>query len=230
MLDASHTPDWRVFRGVFVRKDYATDYRDSVVVDVGAHRGLFAAFAMQEGCACVLAYEPDPINFSYLRRNTESLATSRQEVRIHPWAVGASSGTVQFYTYNESWSHSLVKRTDRTPVSTIEVSQVAFDQIMDTAVAVAQGRHHIIVKVDAEGAEYDILYHTSPKALARIDELFVETHTYATGTVDDLVNWLTESGLVRSTRIDESPGEHQLLHFIREKEVRKEESAYTGTL
>ncbi len=43
-----------------------------VVLDVGAHIGTFTRFALSKGARQVVAYEPDPVNLRYLRRNCEA--------------------------------------------------------------------------------------------------------------------------------------------------------------
>jgi hypothetical protein len=52
--------DWETWRQIFFPKYgiYAGDYYDAVVVDVGAHKGYFAASALRGGARLVLSYEP----------------------------------------------------------------------------------------------------------------------------------------------------------------------------
>ena len=151
VFDATHRPDWRVFEGIFIAETYAADYQGSVVIDIGAHRGLFAAYALQEGCSAVLAYEPEPANFAFLERNVQNFSKEGQTVRAYPQAVGSRTGTTRFFVYDQSWSHSVMVRTDRTPVAEMDVEQVAFEHILAAASEQAEGRRRIIVKIDADG-------------------------------------------------------------------------------
>lgn len=216
VLDAFHVFDWRVYRDVFVRKEYATGYENSVVVDIGAHRGIYAAYAIQKDCAALLAYEPEPVNFAFLKRNAECFSSLSQKVHTHQQAVGAKAGNVSLFEYEQSWSHSLFERAGRTPVSKLEVRQEAFDEVLSKAAAIGKGKR-IIVKIDAEGAEYDILQNASREKLALIDELFVETHDYAAGDPSELIRHLSENGMVR-LRGDTSSGKRRLHHLVRDRE------------
>ena len=216
-FDATHDPDWRVYRGVFVKKEYNTDYTDSVVVDVGAHRGIFAAFALLEGCFAVLAYEPGMDNIAFLKKNTERLAGRAQQVHVYQQTVGSERGTKTLFSYDQSWSHSLMERPDMTPVSKTEIRQVDFKSVLEQAVQLAGDKRRVIVKIDAEGAEYDILESSPPDALESIDELFVEVHTYAAEDPNQLARHLAKSGLVREGQHKISLTEHEVLYFTRER-------------
>lgn len=56
------------------------------VLDCGAHIGTFARDALNRGATSVIAYEPDPLNVSLLRRNVEDLP-----VECHHAAIDAES-------------------------------------------------------------------------------------------------------------------------------------------
>lgn len=213
-FDLTHKPDWRVFRECFVKRAYATEYTDHVVIDIGAHRGLFSAFVLEEGCAAVLAYEPEPSNFAYLEKNLADFKRIGQKTTAYPFAVSSQQGTATFYVYDQSWSHSLLVRNDRTPVAELNVQQVDFESVISQAAALASGTRRILVKIDAEGIEYDILTKTPLSALMLIDELFVETHTYAEGSPQELAGHLARAGLRLSAPRREGKDEHSLLHFV----------------
>ena len=216
-FDATHDPDWRVYRGVFVKKEYGTDYSNCVVVDVGAHRGIFAAYALLEDCFAVLAYEPGPDNISFLKKNTASLKSERQQVRVYQQTVGAEAGTKTLFSYDQSWSHSLMERPDMTPISKTEIGQADFRSVLEQAVELAGDDRRIVVKIDAEGAEYDILENTPLDALAAIDELFVEVHTYVPKDPRRLVRRLEKGGLIRKGQHEISQEEHEVLRFTRDQ-------------
>ena len=46
------------------------------VLDLGAHIGVFSRYALQEGCARLLAVEPEPSNAALLRRNTRPVGSN----------------------------------------------------------------------------------------------------------------------------------------------------------
>ena len=57
--------------GIFLEGWYRTDYRDAVVLDIGAHKGYYGAFALLEGAREVHSFEPEPTNFGLLERPRE---------------------------------------------------------------------------------------------------------------------------------------------------------------
>ena len=58
--------DWASFAFVAVDDAYAGDYRDAFVVDLGAHKGYYGAYALRHGARSVVSYEPESTNASYL--------------------------------------------------------------------------------------------------------------------------------------------------------------------
>ena len=45
---------------------YKGDYRDAFVLDLGAHKGYYGAYAFRHGARTVVSYEPESTNASYL--------------------------------------------------------------------------------------------------------------------------------------------------------------------
>ena len=59
LSDDDYEIDWASFAFVAVDDAYAGDYRDAFVVDLGAHKGYFGAYALRHGARGVVSYEPD---------------------------------------------------------------------------------------------------------------------------------------------------------------------------
>ena len=67
-----------------------------IVIDIGAHVGMFTHFALTCGAAKVLMLEPDPINVECLRRNfPDEIASGR--VILLPEGAWDTEGTLQFH-------------------------------------------------------------------------------------------------------------------------------------
>ena len=60
LVCSSDKEDIRTLIEVFVRKTYGEIAPGALVVDIGANIGLFAVYAVEQGAARVLAYEPCP--------------------------------------------------------------------------------------------------------------------------------------------------------------------------
>jgi len=157
--------DWETWRQIFFPKYgiYASDYHDAVVVDVGAHKGYFAASALRGGARLVLSYEPEANNFALLERAAKSLREDARWV-TRKAAVGAEGGRAELHVIDGShgsWGHSLLERPDLGEEARSEpVDLVPMVAVLREAAAL--GGRRLVVKVDAEGAECDIVLRTDP--------------------------------------------------------------------
>ena len=127
----------------------------SRVVDIGAHVGTFTLWAVSLG-ATVIAVEPYPPNVERLVRNT----TGRPNVTV--WPVAAGSSERMCGTDGQD-----------TGVATIPGGTIR----MVTLATIIGGIPVDVLKIDAEGAEYDILIGAD---LALVDYLTLELHLWTT--------------------------------------------------
>jgi FkbM family methyltransferase len=177
--------------GIFLEGWYGADYRDAVVVDVGGHKGYYGAFALLEGAGEVHSYEPQSTNFATLRR---AAATFDRPWHAHNAAVGAEAGEATLHVNVESAGHSLFDQVggDRPTVGAETVPVVAMEGVL--AEAAASGRR-LIVKIDAEGAECDIVLRTPVEAWRAVERVFVEIHDFAPCDAPAIITHLRESGM-----------------------------------
>ncbi len=212
-FDPTSNADWQVYREIFVRRQYATDYRHAVVIDIGAHRGLFAAYVMAWGAAAVHCYEPERQNFAYLKATLRSLGSMAGKCHAYRQAVSGEAGSMTMYMHSESWSHSLVQRTDKAAGQPIDVEVVSLREVIERVRGTSA---RLIVKVDAEGAEFPMLLQARPVDLEQIDELFVEVHAYAGHDPLELRHALMEAGFVLRRMTHE--GAHTVWHLRQSRE------------
>ena len=106
--------------------------KGDVVVDCGAHVGIFTIKAANAGARYVLSIEPDPINFLFLRLNVNYLGFSN--VEIINVAVGEKDEPAKEIT---PWGRKVI-----IPIRSLKslVSQYNIDQID-------------FLKIDVKGAE-----------------------------------------------------------------------------
>jgi FkbM family methyltransferase len=62
------------------------DYRDGIVIDIGGYIGDTAVYFVKNGAREVYSYEPNPVNFEYLRKNVNQNGVS-QRVKAFNCAV-----------------------------------------------------------------------------------------------------------------------------------------------
>lgn len=149
-----------------------------IAVDLGANVGRYTRILAASG-AEVHAFEPDPTTFALL---TEAVA-DLPNVHLHQAAVGLVSGTITLHRppadrhadYSEM--SSVVFRSARHYApEAVEVELRSFADVVNGFDRLVR-----LVKMDIEGAEFDILraIFANPAGF-RFEKLYVETHeTYA---------------------------------------------------
>lgn len=142
---------WTGLYEVGVQEAFVSALRSGATVwDVGAHIGFFTALAARSvgPGGRVHAFEPMRANRMRLLETIE--LNGLEEVDVHPTAVAGEAGTRPFYAHSSTSMWSLVERNG---ASWIEVPCVTLDDLL------ADGSLGIpaLVKIDAEGAELDIL-------------------------------------------------------------------------
>ncbi len=173
---------------IFVKKYLDADYRDATVIDIGAHKGYFSAFALTRGARRVLSYEPDRDNFAYLDR---SRATCDLDWHAHRAAVGAATRTAALAIDRSSTSHSLVQAEAQVRLDPVDV--VPLSAVIEEALRA--GGRRLIVKVNAEGSECEIVLATPIETWQAVSEAFVQVHSFAPCTRDEIVTHLARAGL-----------------------------------
>jgi len=152
--------DIYVLREIFVDEVYSCDLFDGVskpevIVDVGSNIGISVTFfALKYPKAKIFSFEPDPRAFRILAKNTKSFAN----VSIYKKAVASKVGEMAFYLVNKrSISSSLYERGSRQKKVIVKTIGLA-DIFKELEV------HRVdILKVDAEGAEYEIFKNSTGK-------------------------------------------------------------------
>jgi FkbM family methyltransferase len=124
------------------------------VVDVGANVGFYSLTCADVGAARVLAFEPNPRTARLLRRSTEGTA-----VEVVGAACGQAAGVVTLYFSPNpaKAAFSTIKaearhRDDSAAWGNVEVPLVTVDDECSV-----RDLRPDVVKIDAEGAEYDVL-------------------------------------------------------------------------
>ena len=93
--------------------------KGDVVVDIGAHVGMFTRKALKEVGeeGLVIAIEPEPKNLELLRKNTKKY----KNVRLVNKAVGERTGKTELYISKTSCDHSIKNVNNKKDAKSIEV-------------------------------------------------------------------------------------------------------------
>lgn len=151
-----------------------------VVVDAGANVGFFTLYAKTQGAKRVYAIDPDPMPFYYLDRNfgmDENIIPINKAFYVpgHP----SVSFDVAIY---DSVGSTLTKNNDRS-FATDHNYFHTFDAKITTDVQVITVSDLLkiedrinLLKLDIEGAEFEVMESILPREWKRIDRLFIEYH------------------------------------------------------
>lgn len=149
-----------------------------VVLDIGAYVGMFTvkAASLVGATGRVIAIEPSPENYELLVRNCEGLSN----VALVKKAIMSTTGTGRLYYSRSAAANSLVTHWKRH----VEVETTTLDDLVQ-----GLGLDKVdFIKVDAEGAEIDVLkgaqsvlakgvklviaaYHTAPNGEAEVAQV-----------------------------------------------------------
>jgi FkbM family methyltransferase len=179
---------------IFVGEEYRADYSGTQVIDIGAHKGYFAAYALLHGATSVTSYEPERRNFAALERAAESFREHGCDWRTINAAVGSRDGEVDLYVSRESWSHSIVALPAEERGHEVTRQRVQLVSMQSILHRIGEVSHRVIVKIDAEGAECDIVLETPSRYWSEVNYVFLEFHSTAPCAPRDLTVHLEGAG------------------------------------
>jgi FkbM family methyltransferase len=162
---------WEIWKlGMYANKRAPIRPGDTVV-DIGAHIGVFAVWAARQARnGRVIAYEPSRGNFTLLVENA-GLNRAENLVPVNR-AVFDPPGQYAFYQPGGHGSMGSVMQEASARKEMVDA--VTLDDIFTN-----HGIDRIdFLKLDAEGAEYPVLFNASPDALKRIRQLVLEYHVF----------------------------------------------------
>jgi FkbM family methyltransferase len=161
------------------------------VVDIGGGIGDYSIYAATSHANVrVLAFEPFPDSYRLLQENIKINQISN--IESFSQAVSSRDGMMEFSSPSSD-PLSIQTTSNPTDIAGVSTSTRA------VSLASIPARYNVeridLLKLDCEGAEYDILIGSDPAVLEKIDRIVMEYHDGITGfTHTDLVNFLTEHG------------------------------------
>jgi FkbM family methyltransferase len=153
---------------VYVRKEYGDVGGFQTIVDIGANIGCFMLYAAQlNPNGKIYCFEPERKNFAVLNRNIE-LNDLTHRVAAYQLAVADTVGTAKM-NLGMSPLHSLYGPRES---SQQEVMCTTLMKLMnDNSIEIID-----LLKLNCEGAEYDILGRCPAGVFARINNIRLEYH------------------------------------------------------
>jgi FkbM family methyltransferase len=160
-----------LFQEVFRDNGYnltKEEYRNKEVIDIGANVGFFSIAAAALGAHKVLSYEPVSVTYHKLIQNSH-ITRCDHKIHAHKMAVmGKPQAPITIGLHDRHGANSVYRVGDQSELAPV----ITLEQIMKQTYS-----HNVILKLDCEGAEFDILLDTPDHVFDRIKMIHVEIHT-----------------------------------------------------
>ena len=182
--------DYAAMSEVFVRKDYNKFFEvkeNDTVIDVGAHIGSFSALAGSKG-ANVYSFEPEKNNFKLLKENVKTNLLT-EKIKCFNLAVDMKRGTDFLYMSKNLGAHSFfnewAKTSEKQKIKKITIKDVF---------AMNKLNKCDFLKMDCEGAEYNILFNTPKSVLEKMEKIAMEYHVVEEKSGEAMKEFLEKNG------------------------------------
>lgn len=190
--------DCHILMEIWATHDYTSwkceIHPGDTVVDIGAHKGYFSVYAATHATeGKVFSFEPNPVNYATLQKNIKK--NKCKNVHTFRMGVAGSSGSKTFYISDENDGGNSMLRDwfiGRKNIRTFRAKTHRLDDIF----SLCKIKRINFLKVDCEGAEYEIFRVASKKTLRNIDKISMEYHQINNFKVDEIVAKLKETHVV----------------------------------
>lgn len=148
--------------------------KDDIIIDIGAHIGLFSLFVSQN-CknGKIYCFEPILENYNLLLENIE--LNKKENIFPFNHAVSENSDDTKIYLNSDDSAHSILSSGKKfIQVKSITLKRIFDDNKIDNC---------NLLKLDCEGAEYEIINSVPNEYLLKINKLIIEYH-FATKKVE----------------------------------------------
>lgn len=168
--------DIRVFKQIFVDNEYDSlnlPEAAKTIIDLGANIGLSALFFIKKfPNSHIVAVEPDAINFSIMEKNLEKFSKSISFLQAAIWPTDGEVSLVEEDDDHASLGAWGYRTEASNGNSGLSVKAVTIPTIMKQ-----YGMDFVdILKVDIEGAEYELFEKNYEDWIDKVGLIIIETH------------------------------------------------------
>jgi FkbM family methyltransferase len=231
------TQDKEVYEDVLLKNQYRLPEqidKDSLVIDIGANIGAFAVACLLRGAGTVVCFEPCEKNYLQLSLNVRGWPGQVPVFNAAVWRsdrneklkfIGCPKNTACGTVISETVEAICVPKEPPVEVASMGLDEVLFH-------ATDGGKRRVdILKIDAEGSEYPILY--TARHLDMVDTLLVESHQCITAwpqdqfklfgfpndeaCADGMTKFLEKNGFVVESVPESDDNRVNTLHFAKRK-------------
>ena len=181
-----------------------------VVIDVGAHVGYFTLNASEKAKkGKIFAFEPNSESFNMLQENIE-INKIKNAIVVNAGVLDRSGKAELFLSDDYSIGNSMfLEKSDKKEI----VNVMSLEEIVKT--------YHIdkidFLKLDCEGAEFDIILKLTDELLKKITRISAEIHqSLENHSIKELEEFLSSKGyVVKSIKLLDSNQNLHMLYAIR---------------
>lgn len=194
----------QTFKEIFMDECYLAGLErgispEATVIDIGANAGYFSLFAATKFLQPrIFSYEPVPVNYAQLQRHCDLNAFVN--IKCFPQAVAGKIGEINLsFDANDSFTTSATMfKSMNEEDNSLKVPCVSLQTVMNEN----DIQKCDLLKMDCEGAEYDILYNCPVDYLQRIDQIAMEVHRGESENqnIDALENFFRKHGFYTRRR------------------------------
>ncbi len=179
-------PIFRNYEEFFTDRIYdpMTDsiFRKKVAIDVGANVGLFTEYCLDRGFEKVISIEPNPLAANEFRK----MHSDNPNVILHEMALTGDGVDVNL---SVNPGNTLVSSISKSiSDDTVTVKSETLDSLIERVGEVD------LLKIDIEGAEYDLIAKTSEETLKKASNIILEFHDNPDGKVLAILEKLESAG------------------------------------
>jgi FkbM family methyltransferase len=166
------------------------------VVDIGGHVGTFACRLTQlHPKASVVSCEPSSATAACLRRNAELNGVS-DRVTVVERAVAATTGRAVFHDNGGGSGLNGLAAVGHASGPATEVETIAFDEVIAAAPVPVD-----VIKIDCEGAEYDLVLGSTPSSWESVQRVVIEFHPVEGHGWPELHDFFAGVGLIEQDKV-----------------------------
>jgi FkbM family methyltransferase len=162
---------WEIeVNGEYENEYGCTVYPDDIVLDIGANYGFFTMYSLNKGARKVYSVEPFPDAYNHL----ESLSQNFNQIFPINKAVSTEIGTTSFLVHSDTSAVNCLSTHGN--INNMNYQEIEVETIDINTLIQNLPEKINFMKVDCEGAEYELFQTITNTNLKRIERLVIETH------------------------------------------------------
>lgn len=146
--------------------DEPVEFKGKTLIDIGGYRGFYTLKGLKNGIKNALVFEPQPRHYDLTKKNLELFP----QVQVFNKAV-ADKNTKSVSITNQEGASNIYITENLEKNDDIECTSLS--EILKSCQPNSSG---FILKLDCEGAEYDIIQDTTKEELSVFDFIYTEVH------------------------------------------------------